>query len=161
MARIVVNCGVVPVQQGGVEDGIITFGKHAGKLLSDPEVHWSYLAWAYAWLELCRLPENLMPVLELVWYWGEMKFEAAQESGEHDEYREKSFDDALDDARLGMDEQIKDNEGYQQTGWQLTWWHDDERDKWETITVAEKRRREREAARERAAAMVGEAVADG
>jgi len=153
MARIIVNCGVVPVQIGGVEDGIITFGKHAGKKLSDLEVHWSYLAWAYAWLEAAKLPEYLMPVLELVWYWGDLKYEA-----DDTQEREKDFDEHLDDARIRMDEGFEDDKAFEATGWQLTYAYDEDKDEWETITVAEKRKRERERAQAKADAIIEEAA---
>lgn len=157
MARVVINCGVVPVQVGGMEDGVITFGKHSGQKLSDPEVHWRYLAWAYAYLESHRLPDYLMPVLELVWYWGNLKWEA-DDHGEDD----KDFDELVDECRIRMDEAFQEEDKVrEQTGWQLTYDYDAERDEWDTISVAEKRRRERERAREQADAAVAEALEGG
>ena len=156
MAKIVINCGIVPIQLGGAEDGIITFGKHAGQKLSDPDVHWRYLAWTWAWLESHGLPEYLMHVLELVWYWGNLKWEA-DDHGEDD----KGFDEFLDDARIRMDEGFQE-EGkvYEQTGWQLTYDYDPERDQWDTISVADKRRRDRERAQARTDTVLAEAVGD-
>jgi len=158
VAKVIVNCGIVPVHVDGQEDGVLTFGKHAGKRLSDPEVHWTYLAWAYAWLESHGLPDYLMPVLELVWYWGERKFE---EEGDHGD-DEKGFDEILDEARIRIDEGFEDDTKVrEQTGWQLTYWYDEDQDEWVTITVAEKRKREGERAQAAVEAIVGEAVSGG
>lgn len=156
MARVVVNCGVVPVHVNGMDDGIITFGKHSGAKLSDPDVSWRYIAWMYAYLE-GGLPEYLSSVLELGWFWGDRKWEA-DDHGEDD----KSFDEFLDDARIRMDESFQEeSKVFEQTGWQLTYDYDPERDEWLTISVADKRRNERERAKAKADAVVVEVVGDG
>ena len=157
MAKVTINCGIVPVHMGGQEDGVITFGKHSGRKLSDEDVHWRYLAWTYAWLESHNLPDYLTPILELVWYWGELKFQADDHGEDY-----KEFDEWLDEARIRIDAGFEDDKNvYEQTGWQLTYYYDPDTDEWITISVAEKRRRERESARAKTDAVVAEAVSDG
>jgi len=153
MARVIVNCGVVPIQQGEQADGVITFGKHAGQKLGDESISFRYLAWVYAWLENNSLPPSLVHVLELVWYWGDRKCSEAQQGDD------REFDEYVDEARLGMDEAFKEeSEAKRLQGFQMTYDYDPDRDNWGVVSLREKRVRDKERAREKAGKVVAEAV---
>jgi len=158
MAKIIVNCGIVPVRFDNQDDGVITFGKHTGQKLSDEDVTYRYLSWAYAWLESHNLPENLVHVLELVWYWGDRKFDEAKADG-GTQTDDREFDELVDEARIGMDEAFEaESKARESRGWGMTYDYDPDRDNWDVVPVGEKRRRERERARKEADKVMAEAV---